>query len=148
METPTGDSNAKEMEQQSSFQAKKSINKPAKNLEILTDDCDDYLLREDSTGATGTYEQLNKDIQASQAVGGSGSGYQANSQDNISNPTWDMFNILSVLGEGAYGKVYKVKCLRSSVISGEANVLTPTMRMRKKLTKNMLGHSMGNSVAN
>jgi len=40
-----------------------------------------------------------------------------------------------------------VKCLRSSIISGEANVLTPTMRMRKKLTKNLLGYNMGTSVA-
>ena len=59
-----------------------------------------------------------------------------------------MFEIISTIGEGAYGKVFKVKCLKSSIISGEANVLTPTMRMRKKLTKNMLGYNMGSAVAN
>ena len=54
-----------------------------------------------------------------------------------------MFQIINILGEGAYGKVYKVKCLKSSVIGGEHKVLTPTMRMRKKLTKNMIGFKMG-----
>lgn len=54
---------------------------------------------------------------------------------------------MNVLGEGAYGKVFRVKCLKSSIISGEANVLTPTMRMRKKLTKNLLGYNMGTSIA-
>lgn len=59
-----------------------------------------------------------------------------------------MFSIVSTLGEGAYGKVYKVKCLKSSIISGEGKVLTPTMRMRKKLTKNLLGYNMGSSISN
>ena len=58
-----------------------------------------------------------------------------------------MFQIINVLGEGAYGKVFKVKCLRSSIISGAGNVLTPTMRMRKKLTKNLLGYNMGSSIS-
>ena len=60
------------------------------------------------------------------------------------NPTWDMFQIVGTLGEGAYGKVYKVKCLKSQLISGENKILTPTMRMRKKLTKGMIGLNMGN----
>ena len=59
-----------------------------------------------------------------------------------------MFQIVGTLGEGAYGKVFKVKCLKSSIISGEGNVLTPTMRMRKKLTKNLLGYNMGSSISN
>ena len=77
------------------------------------------------------------------------STYASNSasQSQIINPAWEMFQIIGVLGEGAYGKVFKVKCLRSSVISGAGNVLTPTMRMRKKLTKNMLGYNMGSSIS-
>ncbi len=31
------------------------------------------------------------------------------------NPSWDMFQIVSLLGEGTYGKVMKVKCVRSLV---------------------------------
>jgi serine/threonine protein kinase len=59
-----------------------------------------------------------------------------------------MFKIESKLGEGAYGRVYKVKCLKSSIISGEGKILTPTMRMRKKLTKNMIGLNIGSSISN
>lgn len=28
--------------------------------------------------------------------------------------SWDMFDIVSTLGEGTFGKVYKVKCLTST----------------------------------
>lgn len=69
----------------------------------------------------------------------------ANSEQ-INNPSWDMFQVMAILGEGAYGKVYKVKCLRSSILSGEAKVLTPTMRMRKKLTKNLIGLNIGSTL--
>lgn len=55
---------------------------------------------------------------------------------------------MSTLGEGAYGKVYRVKCLKSSIISGEGKVLTPTMRMRKKLTKGLIGLNIGSSISN
>lgn len=48
-----------------------------------------------------------------------------------------MFSVIQVLGEGAYGKVYKVRCLKSFVINSDGKVLTPTMKMRKKLTKNL-----------
>lgn len=66
----------------------------------------------------------------------------------ITNPTRDMFQVMTILGEGAYGKVFKVKCLKSSLLSGEGKVLTPTMRMRKKLTKNMIGLNIGSSISN
>lgn len=59
-----------------------------------------------------------------------------------------MFEIVKTIGEGAYGRVFKVKCLKSSILSGENKVLTPTMRMRKKLNKNFLGYNMGSSVTN
>ena len=59
-----------------------------------------------------------------------------------------MFQIINILGEGAYGKVFKVKCLKSSVINGDGKNLTPTMKMRRKLTKHLLGYNMSNSKSN
>lgn len=73
---------------------------------------------------------------------------EGNTTESQINPTWSMFQIVSTLGEGAYGKVYKVKCLKSSVLSGEGKILTPTMRLRKKLTKNMIGYNVSSSVSN
>ena len=58
-----------------------------------------------------------------------------------------MFEIVKTIGEGAYGRVFKVKCLKSSILTGEGKVLTPTMRMRKKLNKNLIGYNMGSSVS-
>ena len=34
-------------------------------------------------------------------------------------PDWEMFEKVCVLGEGAYGTVYNVKCLRTSIIGGD-----------------------------
>lgn len=43
------------------------------------------------------------------------------------NPSWEMFEIVKVIGEGAYGRVFKVKCLKSSIISVDGSyALSPT----------------------
>lgn len=68
-----------------------------------------------------------------------------NQNESVTNPSWKMFNINQTLGEGAYGKVYMVKCLKSSILSGEGKGLDPTMRLKKKLNKNMIGSKMVNT---
>jgi serine/threonine protein kinase len=54
-----------------------------------------------------------------------------------------MFEIVKVIGEGAYGRVFKVKCLKSSIISLDGSyALSPTQKMRKKMaTKGNLGYT-------
>ena len=39
-------------------------------------------------------------------------------EPEIVSPDWEMFEKVCVLGEGAYGTVYKVKSLRTSIIGG------------------------------
>jgi hypothetical protein len=58
-----------------------------------------------------------------------------------------MFEIVNIIGEGAYGRVFKVKCLKNSILTGEGTVLSPTMKMRKKLKKNMLGYKVDGSTS-
>ena len=53
----------------------------------------------------------------------------------IMNPSWDMFSVIQVLGEGAYGKVYKVKCLRNTAIPNSTEKILPqSHKMRVKRT--------------
>ena len=41
-----------------------------------------------------------------------------------------------------------MKCLKSSILNSDGKVLTPTMKLRKKLTKNLIGYNIGATVAN
>ena len=48
-----------------------------------------------------------------------------------------MFSVIQVLGEGAYGKVYKVKCLRNQAIPSSTEKIIPQsskMRVRRTYT--------------
>lgn len=46
--------------------------------------------------------------------------------------TWDMFDIVSTLGEGTFGKVYKVKCLTSTkYIDGKGRVLLDKKQVKE-----------------
>ena len=45
---------------------------------------------------------------------------------------WSMFEIVTVLGKGAYGNVYKVKCLKSTTIAEGG---TERVLLNSKLTK-------------
>ena len=40
-------------------------------------------------------------------------------EPEIVSPDWEMFENVCILGEGAYGTVYKVKSLRTSIIGGD-----------------------------
>jgi len=67
-------------------------------------------------------------------------------------PDWGMFQKQCVLGEGAFGTVYKVRCLKSSILTGGTEgtrviLNDPTMRMKRKLNKNLLGVNMQSSVS-
>ena len=64
-------------------------------------------------------------------------------------PDWNMFSKMCVLGEGAYGTVYLVKCLKASMLQGNSRKIlsAPTLAMRRRLMKgNMLGFNMQSSV--
>lgn len=66
-------------------------------------------------------------------------------------PDWSMFVKQQVLGQGAYGTVYKVKSLKTSIVLGGSEGVrvvlnSPTMRMKRKLIKNMLGTNMQSTI--
>lgn len=71
-------------------------------------------LNQQDTNNQGSQKDLSdlKNTQLSDTANQTHNSEKANS-DSITNPSWDMFQIIQVLGEGAYGKVYKVKCLKS-----------------------------------
>jgi serine/threonine protein kinase len=54
-----------------------------------------------------------------------------------------MFEIIKIIGEGAYGRVFKVKCLKTSILNNEGTLLSPTMKMRKRVTKGNFSHTTG-----
>lgn len=67
-------------------------------------------------------------------------------------PDWSMFVKQQELGQGAYGTVYKVKSLKTSMVLGGGEGVrvvlnSPTMRMKRKLTKNMLGSNMKSTIS-
>lgn len=45
----------------------------------------------------------------------------ATPEQKIAELSWDMFELVDTLGNGAFGKVYKVKCLQSTRISDNGN---------------------------
>lgn len=56
-----------------------------------------------------------------------------------------------MLGQGAYGVVYKVKSLKTSILTGGSEgarvvLNSPTVRMKRKLNKNMLGMNMQSTI--
>jgi serine/threonine protein kinase len=66
-------------------------------------------------------------------------------------PDWTMFVKQQTLGQGAYGTVYKVKSLKTSMVLGGSEGVrvvlnSPTMRMKRKLNKNMLGSNMQSTI--
>lgn len=67
------------------------------------------------------------------------------------NPDWTMFLKQQALGQGAYGTVYKVKSLKTSMLTGGSEgarvvLNSPTIRMKRKLNKNMLGMNMQSTI--
>lgn len=74
-------------------------------------------------------------------------------KDNMTpvSPDWTMFIKQQTLGQGAYGTVYKVKSLKTSMVLGGSEGVrvvlnSPTMRMKRKLNKNMLGSNMQSTI--
>lgn len=75
----------------------------------------------------------------------------ATNASGVISPDWSMFEKVCVLGEGAYGTVYKVKSLKTSILSGdqdggrvELNALTSNMKL--KIRQQTLGVNMHSSV--
>ena len=83
---------------------------------------------------------------------GAGTGKEGGGDNcSVISPDWSMFEKVCVLGEGAYGTVYKVKSLKTSILSGnqdggrvELNALTSNMKL--KIRQQKLGVNMHSSV--
>lgn len=66
-------------------------------------------------------------------------------------PDWSMFIKQQTLGQGAYGTVYKVKSLKTSMVLGGSEGVrvvlnSPTMRMKRKLNKKSMGSNMQSTI--
>lgn len=59
-------------------------------------------------------------------------------ESNAAQMNWDMFEKVETLGSGAYGKVYKVKCLQSTRIAGDGNERVLLSQKSIKQTKTLM----------
>ena len=64
---------------------------------------------------------------------GEGTAHKHKEGEQSTEISWDMFEIVSTLGNGAFGEVYKVKSLQSTRIceSGTERVLLSTKSVKK-----------------